>query len=416
MIKVKKLECGIEVVTEKIPNTQCAALGIWTRTGAVNEGKSEAGISHLIEHMMFKGTEERSAKDIAIAFENIGASVNAMTGKELTCYYVKSLSDNLRESMEILADIFLHSSFDPIELKKEKQVIYEEMKMIEDAPDEDAMDTVCQVTFKGLPVSNSIIGTGTSVARIKREDILRYKKQQYTKDSIVISAAGDFDEKAIYEFFEEKMSRLKAKKAKVKMTGTEYSPHFRTKTKDILQTHICMACPSIPADDDRYYAFLLLNHIFGGGMSSRLFQNIREEKGLAYSVCSMPEFFSECGLFTVYAGVAHDKLTNLIEAVKCELDMLKGDGISEKELRRAKEQIKSRRVFGQESIAGRMFTIGKSQLLLNEVISLEETLARIEAVSMDDVADAVEIISDASAYSAVAITDKKVDLKKMVQS
>lgn len=415
MIKRKKLNCGISVVMEKMAHVNSVSVGIWVKAGAVNETAENAGISHFIEHMMFKGTEKRSAREIAEDVDNIGGQINAFTGKEATCYYVKTLASNVDKSLEILLDMFTSSLFDPKEIKRERKVIKEEMKMIQDAPDEDAHDTICELVFKNHPLGNSIIGTNKSLNGINHEKIKDYIKNQYTKDSIVVSIAGNFSEAKVCRIIEGKLGGLKARKAKLKYKKEKYAPSFKVKVKDIEQSHICLGTRTIPLEDERYYAFSLLNNIMGGSMSSRFFQNIREQKGLAYSVFSMNSSFSGDGYYNIYAGVSHDKIQEAINAIKEELLDLQENGITKEELKKAKEQLKSSYIFGQENVNGRMFAIGKSSLLLNEIRTPEEVIKEIDAVTMDDIKYAENFICDINNYSGVVVTDKKIPLKKIIQ-
>lgn len=414
MIKIKKLECGITVAMDQLSEFDSAAVGIWVRTGAVNEDKKIAGISHLIEHMMFKGTEKRNARQIAEDVDSIGGQINAFTGKEATCYYIKTLSGNLDRSLEILLDMFTGSVFDKTELEREKMVVCEEMKMIKDAPDEYAMDLMGEEIFKGLPLGNSIIGTPSTVKKIKQNTIREYIKKQYTKDSIVVSVAGKFDEKAVCDKLNEELAYLGEKKPKVRYPQIKYVPSFKVKVKDIEQSHLCLAARTIRLDDERYYAISVLSNIMGGSMSSRLFQSIRERKGLAYSVFAANSSAVRLGYFNIYAGVGHDKIRETVEAIKEELQILKKHSVSEDELNKAKEQLKAGYIFGQESVNSRMFAMGKNVLLRGRASEPSEVIANIDAVTIDDVDRVKRLICNIDRYSGVLVTNKRVDLKKMI--
>ena len=415
MVKVKKLKCGITMAMEQLPEYDSAALGIWVRAGAVNEDKSISGISHLIEHMMFKGTESRSALKIAEDVDRIGGQINAFTGKETTCYYIKALTDNIEDAADILFDQFTNSLFDNKEMNREKQVIREEMKMVSDMPDEDALDTICEVVMKDMPQANSILGTYSSLKNINHDTVMDYIKNQYTKDSIVVSIAGRFNERKICNMVEKRLGHLKAKKAKTKYPMVKHQPSFKVKVKDIEQSHLCLATRSISMDDDRYFAFVLLNNIMGGSMSSRLFQSVRERKGLAYAVFSGNNSFVKSGFFNIYAGIGHDKVAEAIDAIKEELLYLKKNKMEEEELAKAKEQLKSGYIFGQESVNSRMFAAGKNVLLLGKAREPHEVLKRIDSITVEDIEKVKKIICDIDKYSAVLITDKRRDLKKMIR-
>ena len=415
MIKIEKLKCGTTLIMEKTDYVQSAALGIWVKAGACDETDEVSGVSHFIEHMMFKGTEKRTAREIAADVDKIGGMFNAFTGKEATCYYIKTLSSNIYQGAEILLDMITGSRFDPAEMDKERKVIYEEIKMVKDSPDDDVYDTISELVSSGNPLGRSILGTPESLAGIDRENLTGYLNDKYARDSIVIAVAGNFDEDRIREMFEERLNALRVEKVTDNVHLLPYRQSFDVKVRDIEQTHICLATPGVALDDRKYYAFVLMNSIFGGSMSSRLFQNIREEKGLAYSVCSMNSFSSNWGFFSIYAGVAHDKVEDTLDAIRYELDMLRKDGVTDEELSMAKEQMKSSYIFGLENINSRMFSIGKNQLLLGKVYMPDEVLAGFDSVTRGDVLEAAEMIGDYSSYCGASVTGKEFDLERYVR-
>ncbi|MEG1931412.1 MAG: pitrilysin family protein [Anaerovorax sp.] len=411
----KKLDCGVRIIMEKIPYVQSVSVGIWVKAGSVDEIPKNGGISHFIEHMLFKGTENRNAKQIAEDVDKIGGQINAFTGKEATCYYIKTLSSNLMRACEILTDMFLHSKFDEEEIEKERRVIYEEMKMIEDSPEDAAHDMITELVFKGIPLAQPIIGTKSSLKSITREAIKKYMEEEYTRDNIVVSVAGNFDEEAVCAYFEDQLKQLKEKKSAKEEKVLNYKPSFQVKVKDIEQSHLCLGLPSICISDDRYYVMSLLCNIMGGGMSSRLFQNIREEKGLAYSVYAMSSSYSKAGYFNIYAGVSHDKVEDTIQAIAHELRLLGLKGVTKEELEIAKEQLKGSYIFSFENVNSRMFTNGKNTLILDRIYTQEEIIDSIDAVTMDDIAKMSTLITDISNYSAVLVGGKKIDVKKVME-
>lgn len=415
MVKIEKLNCGTTLIMEKTDYVQSAALGIWVKSGACDETDDVSGVSHYIEHMMFKGTEKRTAKDIASDVDKIGGMFNAFTGKEATCYYIKTLSSNIYQGAEILLDMITGSKFDPQEMDKERQVIYEEIKMVKDSPDDDVYDTISELVSSGNPLGRSILGTPESLAGIDRDKMFKYFREKYARDSIVIAVAGNFEEDRIKEMFENKLGTLNEKKVVKPVQLLPYKQSFDVKVRDIEQTHICLATPGISLEDERYYSFVLMNSIFGGSMSSRLFQNIREEKGLAYSVCSMNAFSSYWGFFSIYAGVAHDKVKDTLEAIKYELDVMCKSGVTDEELAMAKEQVKSSYIFGLENINSRMFSIGKNQLLVGKVYKPEEVLAGFDRVTKEDIMKAADLIGDYSSYCGASVTGKEFDLERLIK-
>lgn len=415
MVTIKKLNCGTTVIMEKSERVQSAALGIWVRAGASDEWDEVSGVSHFIEHMMFKGTKNRTAKQIAEDVDKIGGVFNAFTGKEATCYYIKTLSSNICRGAEILLDMLTGSKFDQEEMDRERQVICEEIKMVKDTPDDDVYDTISELVAGGNPLGRSILGTPESLAGIDRSRLVDYRDQMYARDSIVVAVAGNFDEEAIEAIFEDRLTSLRDKKPKKEIQLKPYQQSFNVKVRDIEQTHICLATPGIALDDPRYYAFVLLNSIFGGSMSSRLFQNIREQKGLAYSVCSMNLFSSYWGFFSIYAGVSPEKAEEALEAIHYELDTLRESGVTEEELAMAKEQMKSSYIFGLESVNSRMFSIGKNKLLLDRVYAEEEVLSSFDRVTREDIREVAEMIGDYSSYCGAAVTGRDFDLERIVK-
>lgn len=415
MVTIKKLNCGTTVIMEKSERVQSAALGIWVRAGASDEWDEVSGVSHFIEHMMFKGTKNRTAKQIAEDVDKIGGVFNAFTGKEATCYYIKTLSSNICRGAEILLDMLTGSKFDQEEMDRERHVICEEIKMVKDTPDDDVYDTISELVAGGNPLGRSILGTPESLAGIDRSRLVDYRDQMYARDSIVVAVAGNFDEEAIEAIFEDRLTSLRDKKPKKEIQLKPYQQSFNVKVRDIEQTHICLATPGIALDDPRYYAFVLLNSIFGGSMSSRLFQNIREQKGLAYSVCSMNLFSSYWGFFSIYAGVSPEKAEEALDAIHYELDTLRESGVTEEELAMAKEQMKSSYIFGLESVNSRMFSIGKNKLLLDRVYAEEEVLSSFDRVTREDIREVAEMIGDYSSYCGAAVTGRDFDLERIVK-
>lgn len=415
MVVTRTLSSGIRMVMEQTSYVQSVAIGIWVKAGAVDEDPKYAGISHYIEHMMFKGTENRSAREIASDIDRIGGQINAFTGKEATCYYVKAIYSNYKQAADVICDMLSNSLFDKEEMKKERMVICEEIKMTQDAPDDLSHETVTSLVFKGNPLGKSIIGTPTSLNRISRNVMVDYVNREYTRDNIVISVAGNFDMDDVCAYFEEKLGNLAPSKAPKNQETVLYTPSYKTITKDIEQSHLCMAVKGLSLDDDRYYAFSILNNVMGGSMSSRFFQNIREQKGLAYAVYSMQGNFSHDGYFNIYAGISHDKIKDAICGIKDELDVLARNGITGEELESSREQLKASYIFGQENVAGRMFKNGKNALLGNRVKEAEEIIAGYDAVTMEDVEQVKYLICDVEKYSAALVTNRKVDLKRFMR-
>lgn len=414
MIINKKLSHGVEVIIEKVPSVRSVSIGIWVRTGSVNEDEHTLGMSHYIEHMLFKGTEKRSAKQIAEDIDKIGGQINAFTSKESTCYYVKTLDTHVEEAADVLFDLLFNSKFDPTEMEKEKNVVYEEINMHEDSPEEDIHDVFYEELFKGSPLGTPILGTRESLSNIKRGMLLDYYYDNYTLDSIVISVAGNVDENNLIAILEDKFKRLEQKKERVVTYPDSYTPSYRMKKKEIEQTHICLGVKGVVLDHDQYYALSILNNIMGGSMSSRLFQSIREEKGMAYSVYSYSTSYVNDGLYAIYAGVNPKQAEEAVKLIINEINILKEKGITQEEFSAAREQLKGNYIFGLENVTGRMASLGKSQLLLGRIRTPEEVLKTINDVTMDDMNDMIQLISDLKNYSGVVISKKEMDVKSLI--
>ncbi|MDO4482072.1 MAG: pitrilysin family protein [Bacillota bacterium] len=414
MIKTVKLNCGAEVVLEKIPYVKSTCVGVWVKAGSVNEGSDNYGISHFIEHMTFKGTPARNAKQIAEDIDRIGGQINAFTGKEATCYYVKTLDSNINKAVEVLLDIFFHSLYDEKEMEREKQVVYEEINMHDDSPEDDVSDTFYEALFDNHPLGTEILGTKEILASLTPDDLRRYVDENYTVGNVLISVTGNFDENSILETFERHFRQLSRKQQREVVYPDSYKPKFIFKERDIEQAHICMGVRGAKLDDELHYARHIVSGILGGSMSSRLFQSIREEKGMAYSVYSYLSSYKEDGCFTIYAGVGQDKLPETIKLIKKELELLKEKGITQDEFIASKEQLKSSYTFSLENVSGRMAANGKSQLLLKKIYSPEETLNRISSVTMDEVNMVIEEFTDMKNYSASATGRNPVNLEELL--
>lgn len=415
MIKTVKLNCGAQVVLEKIPYVKSTCVGVWVKAGSVNENASNYGISHFIEHMTFKGTPSRNAKQIAEDIDRIGGQINAFTGKEATCYYVKTLDSNINQAVEVLLDIFFHSTYDEVEMEREKQVVYEEINMHDDSPEDDVSDTFYEALFDNHPLGTEILGTKEILAALTPDDLRKYVDENYTIGNVLISVTGNFDEEKILETFEKHFKQLSKKEQPKVIYPDTYKPKFIFKERDIEQAHICMGVRGAKLDDELYYARHIVSGILGGSMSSRLFQSIREEKGMAYSVYSYLGSYKNDGCFTIYAGVGQDKLPETIKLIKEELKLLKDKGITEDEFKASKEQLKSSYTFSLENVSGRMASNGKNKLLLGKIYSPEETLGMISSVTMDEVNRVIEEFTNMNNYSASATGRNKVELEELIR-
>lgn len=411
MIAKKRFENGIELIMEKLPYARSVAFGIWVKAGSIHENAENNGISHFIEHMLFKGTKNRTAKDIAKEIDNIGGQINAFTGKEGTCYYVKVLDTHIDIAADVLMDMLFHSVFNEDEIEKEKTVVCEEVNMYEDSPEDTAHDMLSNLIFEGHPLGRPIIGNHNTILNYSRESIMDYLSKNYALDQIVISVAGNFKEDDLISMLEKKMAGPLGKREKDVPQIPAYQPNFKVKNKEIEQAHICIGTKGVPLDHQDYYALSILSNIMGGSMSSRLFQKIREEKGLAYSVYSYTTSYVQDGIFAIYAGVNPLQLEETVKLMVEEVDLLRKSGVSNEELHMAKEQLKGSYILNLDSVSSRMASIGKSQLLINKVYTPDEVLQKINNVTMDTINQVIQRVTDINAYSGAVVNRENVDIK-----
>jgi predicted Zn-dependent peptidase len=398
-IEILKLNNGIPVLIENIENLNSVALGIFVKTGAKNEVSGEEGISHLLEHMMFKGTKTRSSKEISEVIDNEGGIVNAYTGKEMTVYHIQMLSHKIDIGTDMLTDMFLNSTFTEENLEKEKNVVIEEIKMYEDIPEEKIHDENLSFAVKGTQ-SNIVLGSMESVKGITREKLVSYFKERYIPSKMVISVAGRVDKVEIMKLLNEGIGSMEQKTFEREYDGTmSLNPGENIIKKDTNQMHLCFNTKGVSLTDEIRYSVSIISNILGGNMSSRLFQKIREERGLAYSVYSYSSSFEEGGLFTVYAGTTKENYRDVIEIIKDEFEDIKKDGITEEELKKAKNQFLSMLTFGLETSKSRMNRMASSYLVYNRVRDLDEIISEIEAITLDDIKKAALEIFDEKYYS-----------------
>ncbi|MFA5523370.1 MAG: pitrilysin family protein [Tissierellales bacterium] len=416
MYKKITLDNGLRIVTEHIPYVKSVSIGIWFEVGSRKENNSNNGVSHFIEHMLFKGTINRSAKEIAESIDNIGGQINAFTSKECTCYYTKVLDSHINVAIDVLSDMLFNSLFDKDEIIKEKSVIYEEIKMYEDSPEDLVHDLLSQTIFNKNSLSLPILGSKESLEKITREEIINYFESYYIPSNAVISIAGNFDFNETIKLIE---NRFLDWKVKNKVYEDYEKPtiyhNISRKKKDIEQLHFCIGTQGISQGQDDLYALLIMNNIFGGSMSSRLFQDIREDKGLVYSIYSYPSSYKDTGIFTIYAGLNPDNFIDVIDIIMENIDLMKRDYLTEDELFRSKEQLKGNYILGLESTASRMTSIGKSELLFNKIISPEEIALKIDKIELEDIVNVVNKVFDTKKFNIAYVgnfgKEKEIDQK-----
>ena len=415
MISARVLSNGIRIVMEEMQHLSSISCGIWVRTGSCDEESRISGISHFVEHMMFKGTPSRDAYRISADIDSLGASMNAFTSKEATCFYVKAMSENYKQALDVLCDMLENSLFDTEEMNRERKVIEEEIKMSRDDPEDLAHDVLCDGLFRGTPLGNSVIGTATSIRRVSHNVMSSYVQKQYTRDSICVSIAGHFDPDEVCSYFEEHFMNRNAVKPARKPSSPKYEPFVKSFRRDINQAHICLGTESICMKDDRSYSFQIMNNLMGGSMSSRLFQNIREKKGLAYSVYSGISSYAEGGYFEIYAGVSTRNVRKAIEGINEELDRLQNESVTEEELESSRIQMKAAYAFSQESTSARMLVNGKNYLLTDRYYLPDEVMEGFNSVTLADIDEIKNTICDMSKYSAVCVSGSRTDLKDIME-
>lgn len=383
MIKYR-LQNGLRVVQESTPHLRSVSFGIWVRAGSRYENPSNNGISHLIEHMLFKGTSKYTAKEIAEIFDRIGGNVNAFTAKEYTCFYAKVLDEHLPIAVEVLADMFLHSVIAEEELEKEKNVVLEEISMYKDTPDDFVHDLVTEAAYGSHPLAYSILGEEDVLMQMHPQLLKDFMTDFYHIDNIVISIAGNVTEQ-VKPLLEQHFGHFNRRGSE----ALSYVPVFHAKhkfyEKNTEQNHICLSYPGFSLNDEHLYAMVLLNNLIGGGMSSRLFQEIRENKGLAYSVYSYHAAHEDTGLFTIYTGTAPSQTDEVLKLTMDIIENVRTNGLSDTELHNGKEQLKGNLLLHLEGTGSRMNRIGKNELMLKQHVSVEEMITRIEAITLEDI-------------------------------
>jgi predicted Zn-dependent peptidase len=387
-IRKTVLPNGLLVLTEKMPHLRSVSMGAWIGTGARDEAAEVNGISHFVEHMVFKGTTSRSAQQIAREVDTIGGNLDAFTGKEMVCFNIKVLDENVPPALEVLADLVLHPTFTPDELDREKGVILEEIKMDEDNPDYLVNELWTQNFWKGDALGRPILGTAKTVSSFDQRTLFDFYAGRFTPRNMVFSAAGNLEHDAFVAEVEREFSSLSASgdAEMPKMAAPLATPHITLKRKKALeQVQLCLGVPAPPVNDRRRYAVYLLNTMLGGGMSSRLFQTIREDQGLAYSISSEMSPFRDTGSLCVYAGTSVDKTRKVLQLTLQELRRLKEETVSDVELKRAKDQLKSNMVIGLESSGSRMSNLARQQMYFGRFFGVDEIMEEIDAVTTADV-------------------------------
>lgn len=397
------LSNGVRILVEPVGHVQSAAIGLWCKTGSRHELDNEAGITHLIEHMLFKGTDSRTAKQIAESIEGRGGALNAFTDKESTCYYCRTLAADAENGIDVLTDMMLHSLFDAEELAREESVVLEEIKRSEDEPGDHIHEVHLFERWGEHPLGKPIIGTKESVAGFKRDDLISYMDRRYRSENVLLAIAGNVDPEKIVAAAEERLGMIKSGS-----TDTMPERPFGTKSnkyvsKDVEQVHFCIGTDGTSLYDAELYTMSVFDSALGGSMSSRIFQEIREKRGLVYSVGSYALNYGAGGAFTIYGGTSPDNWPQVQELTQVEFDKIKKDGLDEDELARTKQHIKGNIVLSLEGMSSRMMRMSRNELTHQRDIPVEETLAKLDAVTNSQIMELANRILDDAKINTTAI-------------
>jgi predicted Zn-dependent peptidase len=402
-----RLDNGVRVITETMPGVPSVTVGVWVENGSRYEQRDQAGISHYLEHLFFKGTERRRAAQIAEEFDAIGGVLNAFTGKEYTCYYGKVLAEHLPVAEDILADIFLHSKFDPQEIERERTVILQEISQVEDTPDDYVHDLFNLKFWPDHPLSFPVCGRIETVQRFAQRDFLDFVAARYRPDRLIIAAAGNLEHSRIVDWAQREFSPLQGRAARVDGQPPVASRTVYYCEKALEQVHLCLGTPGISQPAEERYAAYLLNTALGGGMSSRLFQEVREKRGRAYSVYSFLSSYLDGGYLGIYVGTSAEWVEEVVAIILSELKALKRAGLRPEEMARVKNQLKGNLLLGLETSDNRMSRIAKNEIYFGTDVAPQEVAARIDATTNEEITALAERLLRPEAMAITLLGDLK---------
>lgn len=385
VVTAETLPSGLRLITESMPHVRSAAIGVWLLRGSRHESDADAGIAHFVEHMLFKGTESRSACDLAQAIDSIGGQVDAFTSKEYAGYYIKVLDSHLPIAVDLLSDLVLRPAFAEEEIAREQGVVLEEIKMVEDTPDDLVHELFTQYFWSQHPLGRPILGTAETVAAFTATRLRDYFARTYVASNLIVTAAGHLQHEAVRDLVGEAFKSVPTAPSSPVMSAPAGHAGQIVRRKDIEQSHVCLGVASVHQTHPDRHAALLLNTVLGGSLSSRLFQHIREDRGLAYSVFSSLSAYSDAGLLSVYAGCASDKVDEVLDLTKAELHALREIPVGDDELRRAKDHLKGNVMLGLENTSSRMSHLARQEMCFGRQTTFDELLADIERVDADAV-------------------------------
>ena len=385
MVVREVLDNGLRLITESMPHVRSVTIGVWLTRGSRHESDERSGIAHFVEHMLFKGTATRSAEDIAQSIDSIGGQLDAFTAKEYASYYIKVLDEHLPLAVDLLSDIVLRPAFAADEIEREKKVILEEIKMVEDTPDDLVHELFTQHFWEGHPLGRPILGSKETVEALTGQALRQYFRGAYVGSNIVISAAGNIEHANLRALIEKAFGGVAPVGEPLNGTPPAIVPQVITRTKELEQSHVCLGTTCYPQKHEDRYVSYILNTVLGGSMSSRLFQNVREKRGLAYSVFSGISAYRDAGNLTIYAGCANDAVEQVVDLCVAELRGMKQSPVPDSELRRAKDHLKGSLMLSLENTASRMSHLARQEIYFERHFGLDETLAGVEGVTAEDV-------------------------------
>jgi predicted Zn-dependent peptidase len=385
MVTREVLDTGLRLITESMPHVRSVSIGVWLMRGSRHETNEQGGIAHFVEHMLFKGTETRTAEDIAQAIDSIGGQLDAFTAKEYASYYIKVLDEHLPLAVDLLADIVMNPRFADDELEREKKVILEEIKMVEDTPDDLVHELFTQHFWEGHPLGRPILGTKETVESFTPDVLREYFRTAYAAPNLIVSAAGNIEHAQVRELVNRVFGNLPRSASEFSDAIPRVVPQVVVRSKELEQSHLCLGTGSYPQNHDDRYVSYIMNTVLGGSMSSRLFQNVREKRGLAYAVFSGLSAYRDTGNITIYAGCANEAVSEVVDLCVDELRTLKNTPVADTELRRAKDHLKGSLMLSLENTASRMSHLARQEIYFDRHFGLDETLAGVERVSSGDV-------------------------------
>lgn len=398
----KELSNGIRICAEKIPYVQSVSVGVWVGNGSRFEKKEENGISHFIEHMVFKGTKKRSARDIALEMDSVGGQLNAFTTRECTCFYAKTLNEYVETSLDLLSDMVFEPELSEENTDLERNVILEEIAMYEDSPEDLVYDIFSETIWGDTPMGRTILGTEKTLSEITPQKLRNYMRTHYTSKNIVIAISGSFED-SMFEQLEKYFGQRKLEDNEVEFEPVSYKAGQRCVRKDFEQVQLVAGFDGIDVFDESVYPLMVFNNVFGSGMSSRLFQNIREKYGLVYSIFAGHSAYIGTGTFDIAVAASPDNLARVAQLISDEIIRIKRDKLTDDEIERAKIQLKGNYMLSTEHVGARMQTLGRAALLKRPLRSPEETISRIMSVGRDDVSEIIDRIFNADTFSVAAV-------------